>query len=488
VLPGREIKLSDEGEVLVRGATVSRNIWRGGQAQPLDSEWLATGDLAELDEAGNLRYRGRKKDVIVTAAGLNIHPDDLEAALMQQPEVKACTVIEVQGDHGPEPLAVLVLRDGDAGRAVSSANRSLADYQRIRRWIVWPEPDLPRTSTGKVLRREVARVLSAGHADTASAKGSLASLLDQITSRDGPSERVNAPSGELNLDSLARVELQAGIEEQFGVTVDDTTMQSVRTIDDLKAVLNRPVQASSETPVAIPAASERKHIYPVWPWNVFVRACRSVFLDTVMRAFVWVLANPRIHRTSTQLPNRPVLIYANHVTAVDVALILYALPGRIRRRVAVAMSGEILLQWRERRYYRYRFLNWISPIEYLVVTALFNVFPLPQKSGFRKSFAHAARAMDRNYNILVFPEGRRATDETIQSFMSGSGLLWSDLRCPALPVYLGGLGELKRTDERWFRSKKLFVRMGRALELPHDIDPEAATKLLENALRDLASG
>jgi long-chain acyl-CoA synthetase len=183
-----------------------------------------------------------------------------------------------------------------------------------------------------VLRREVARVLSAGHADTASAKGSLASLLDQITSRDGPSERVNAPSGELNLDSLARVELQAGIEEQFGVTVDDTTMQSVRTIDDLKAVLNRPAQASSETPVAIPAASERKHIYPVWPWNVFVRACRSVFLDTVMRAFVWVLANPRIHRTSTQLPNRPVLIYANHVTAVDVALILYALPGRIRRQ------------------------------------------------------------------------------------------------------------------------------------------------------------
>jgi long-chain acyl-CoA synthetase len=70
VLPGREIKLSDEGEVLVRGATVSRNIWQGGQAQPLDSEWLATGDLAELDEAGNLRFRGRKKDVIVTAAGL----------------------------------------------------------------------------------------------------------------------------------------------------------------------------------------------------------------------------------------------------------------------------------------------------------------------------------------------------------------------------------------------------------------------------------
>lgn len=488
VLPGREIKLSDDGEVLVRGATVSQNVWQGGKAQPLESEWLATGDLAELDEAGNLRFRGRKKDVIVTAAGLNIHPEDLETALMQQPEVKACTVIEVQGEHGPEPLAVLVLRDEDAGPAVAAANRLLADYQRIRQWITWPEPDLPRTSTGKVLRREVARVVSAGHADTRSAKGSLASLLDQVASRDGSLERLNQPSGELNLDSLARVELQAGIEEQFGVTVDDATMQSVRTLDDLKAVINRPVHAALEIRETIPAAPERQHIYPTWPWNAWVQACRSVFLDVVMRAFAWVLANPCIHRESTDLPTRPLLIYANHVTAMDPALILYALPGPIRRRVAVAMAGEILLQWRERRYYRYRFLNWISPIEYLVVTALFNVFPLPQKSGFRKSFAHAAKAMDRNYNILVFPEGRRADDETMQSFMSGSGLLWTALRCPALPVYLGGLGELKRTDERWFRSKKLFIRVGSPVQLPEDAEPEAATKLLENALRDLASG
>jgi long-chain acyl-CoA synthetase len=180
------------------------------------------------------------------------------------------------------------------------------------------------------------------------------------------------------------------------------------------------------------------------------------------------------------------LIYANHVTAVDVPLILNALPGRVRRHTAVAMSGEILLQWRERRYYRYRVLNWISPLEYIVVTALFNVFPLPQMSGFRKSFAHAAKAMDRGYSVMVFPEGRRATDENVQPFMAGSGLLWSDLRCRALPVYLGGLGELKRTEERWFRSKKLTVHVGDVVELPADLKPEQATELLERELQKLA--
>lgn len=482
VLPGREIKLTDEGEVLVRGDTVSQVMWHNGKPQQRESDWLATGDLAELDEKGNLRFRGRKKDVIVTAAGLNIHPDDLEAALLEQPQVKACTVIEAEGQHGPEPMAVLVLREGDARTAIEKANQSLAEYQRIHRWTVWPEPDLPRTSTGKVLRREVVRALAQGGRGAADTKGSLAAVLNRIS--QGAPAADEAGSEELNLDSLARVELQAGLEEQFGVTVDDAAMQKVRTVTDLKAALEQRERGTRFNDKA--EKTSRKHIYPTWPWRWAILACRTIFLEIVMRGFAYFLAKPKIQKRSrTPLPAGPFLIYANHVTAIDVSLILYALPGRLRRRCAVAMSGEILLQWRERRYYRYRFLNWISPLEYLVVTALFNVFPLPQMTGFRKSFAHAARAMDRGYSVIVFPEGRRATDENVQPFMSGSGLLWTDLRCQALPVYLGGLGELKRTEERWFRSKKLFVTVGEPVALPPNIKPEQATELLEQELRKL---
>ncbi len=163
VLPGREVRLSNEGEVLVRGDTISNTSWQAGQLQKQDSDWLATGDLAEFDEHGNLRFRGRKKDVIVTSSGLNIYPEDLEAALAQQPGVKACTVIEADTEHGPEPLAALVVNGAaDPQAAVSAANQELAEFQQIRRWVVWPEADLPRTSTGKVLRREVARKIASG--------------------------------------------------------------------------------------------------------------------------------------------------------------------------------------------------------------------------------------------------------------------------------------------------------------------------------------
>ena len=137
VLPGREIRLSDEGEILVRGETVSGATWEQGKLRRGESEWLETGDLAAIDSAGNLTFRGRKKDVIVSSAGLNIFPEDLEAALQRQPGVRAAGVVGVVGAQGPQPMAALVLRGAaSAEDAVRAANRELADYQQIRRWVV----------------------------------------------------------------------------------------------------------------------------------------------------------------------------------------------------------------------------------------------------------------------------------------------------------------------------------------------------------------
>ncbi len=69
VLPGREVRLSDEGEVLVRGETISNTLWQHGQMQKQESEWLATGDLAAFDEAGNLHFRGGRKMSLLLRAG-----------------------------------------------------------------------------------------------------------------------------------------------------------------------------------------------------------------------------------------------------------------------------------------------------------------------------------------------------------------------------------------------------------------------------------
>jgi len=89
--------------------------------------------------------------------------------------------------------------------------------------------------------------------------------------------------------------------------------------------------------------------------------------------------------------------------------------------------------------------------------------------------------MDRGFHVLVFPEGRRTPDEVMHGFQKGSGMLWMELQCDALPVYLGGMN-----TKKWFRSGELFVRVGQPIPFKPELPPAHATRILEEAVRHLA--
>ena len=160
VLEGREVKLAPDGEILVRGSGVASGYWSGGELRPVSSAegWYHTGDIGQLDAEGNLFFKGRKKEVIVTPAGMNVYPEDLENALKAQPEVKDSVVVPLAQDGNAEPCAVLILKNSveETSPIIDRANQTLAEYQRIRRWIIWPDEDFPRTSTQKPRRAEIA--------------------------------------------------------------------------------------------------------------------------------------------------------------------------------------------------------------------------------------------------------------------------------------------------------------------------------------------
>jgi long-chain acyl-CoA synthetase len=184
-----------------------------------------------------------------------------------------------------------------------------------------------------------------------------------------------------------------------------------------------------------------------------------------------------------EAPTGPILIVANHVTAYDGALVLYALPRRLRRRIAIAMSGEILLDLRHGRNQSNAFVNALAPAGYWLVTALFNVFPLPRLRGFRASFAHTGEAMDRGYSVLIFPEGTRSPTGRLQHLRPGTGILAQDSQVPILPVALLGLHEA-RTRNRWFRPG-LTIRLGALLPPDPTASPEQLTARLEASLEHL---
>src|SRR5580692_10970155 len=252
-LPGRDVKIGPDGEVLVRGPMISSTTWSKGQLQHSGDEWLATGDLAQQQATGELTFLGRKSEVIVTAAGVNLHPEDLEAALEQEPEVLGCAVVPIETAHGPEPYAVIAVRGtgsdvgSDAARAIENANMRLAEFQRVSRWALWPEPDLPRTSTGKVRRKVVAawvaenasaRNETEGDPARAAGRGDwLYVLVAQIAGEQPAGEDELRLSDDFHLDSLGRVQLAAALEERLGALPSANALDDVRTLGELRMLV-----------------------------------------------------------------------------------------------------------------------------------------------------------------------------------------------------------------------------------------------------------
>jgi long-chain acyl-CoA synthetase len=317
-------------------------------------------------------------------------------------------------------------------------------------------------------------------------------------------------SEDLHLDSLGRVQLQSALEQRFGVELEDDAVANLEDVAELRALVEQQLagpaaeRMQSSREYSAPSSVEREkaesalrtkdnlqaatadHIYPRWPWSWAMQAGRGAFIELVMRPVVWLLGAPRVVREAAELPDAPVLVIANHVTAYDGALVLYALPAKLRRRVAAAMSGEMLMDMRRARNQENALANFFGPVTYWLLTALFNVFPLPRARGFRRSFAHAGEAMDHGYSVLIFPEGTRSRDGRLHAFRPGIGLLAAESRVPIVPVALVGLGELRASGERWFRSGKIEVRIGRAIPAAEEeSDPAQLTARLEEAVRRL---
>jgi long-chain acyl-CoA synthetase len=473
-LPGLEVKVAEDGEILVRGDNVAAGYWRESGAVPvLDADgWFHTGDLGERDAAGNLFFRGRRKNVIVTPEGLNIFPEDLEAELRKEPGVRDAVVVGLERDGNAEPCAVLLLRDHstDAAAAVGQANTRLAPFQRIRRWLIWPEADFPRTLTQKPALPRIREFAEAemgsetARAARAAAESPLAEMIARISRRGTAREGQTALA---DLTSIERVELLSALEDRYQVDLGETEFSSAESA----AALERMLEA--------PPAREPVFHYPRWPqmWPArWIRAAAwRLFLLPTMLLRGW----PRREgREKLRGLRGPVLVVCNHITHLDPACLLAALPARIRRRVAVAMDGERLEAMRTPPASAGLFGGLSLRIQYWLLLALFNVFPLPKRAGYRKSFSFAGELVDRGSSVLIFPEGELTTDGQMAAFRKGIGLLAADLRIPIVPARIDGLWELKQAGARWARPNQIRVTIGAPVEF-------SATQTAEEITRDL---
>jgi long-chain acyl-CoA synthetase len=500
-LPGLEMKLSESGEILVRGENVASGYWKeSGVASVLDADgWFHTGDLGERDASGNLYFKGRQKNVIVTPEGLNIYPEDLEAELRKEPGVRDCVVIGLDRDGNAEPCAVLLLRDAPSPfEIVQRANQRLAPFQQMRRWLVWRGSDFPRTQTHKPVLARIRETVvaelgglaqqAAGAAGSPTPPSAVAELLLKI-SRGAAGDSPASGGADLHLSSIERVELLGALEDRYQMDLSEAEFSDAHSVADLEKLVERGKISEGAEGAHLggkPAGRAPVFQYSRWPRAWPVRWIRALAFYLLIRPAMLLLGWPRVRgRENLRDVTGPGLIVANHVTYIDPGFVLTALPARLRRRVAVAMGGERLEALRNPPPGTGFFRSVLGRIQYPLVLAIFHVFPLPMLAGFRKSFAFAGELVDRGWSVLIFPEGELTPDGAIAPFRAGIGLLVTHLGLPVIPIRLEGLFDLREANKHWTSPGHIRVAVGAPVTFPDTATPEEIARELERRVKAL---
>jgi long-chain acyl-CoA synthetase len=481
VIPGVELRIADDGEILARGPNRFVGYWQDPAATAAaidDDGWYHTGDLGELSADGFLTLRGRKKDMLVLADGTNVYPEDIEAVLARDPRVRDATVVGLGSAGDVHVHAVLLLADASqAPTVVRDANTQLGAHQQIRGHSVWPEDDFPRTHTLKVKKRLVLAALDESGAGAAphgpagsrvpaaGASGGVEGLIPMVAGiANLPVDAVTPASrlsSDLGLDSLARVELLGIIEEELDAFVDDAMLDPEATVAELHAMVEAARDAKRQTGIF------------GWPLNPLVRAVGIGLQELLMVPFVGLFYRVRI-RGEHHLRGLegPVIFAPNHHLHSDNAIILTHLPLAWRWRLSVAAAADDIFG---------------NPVRGLGAAILGNAFPLAREGAIRRSLELLGARLDRDFSVLIFPEGELTVGGPMKPFKAGAGLIAVEGATPVVPMKVK-INRLSWVDQRGPGTSPrgdVEVIFGEPIQFDAGTDAATATARLQSAVTAL---
>jgi len=473
-LPGVELKFEGK-ELLARGDNVFPGYYQNEEATRAaftDDGFFRTGDLGEIGPDGWLVIKGREKELIVTGAGVNVYPDELEAVLNKVRGVKEACVIGMDRGGGEEVHAVLLL--DASGRApeemVGEANKSLDAMHRITGYTVWKEPEFPKTTTLKIKKFAVKEAIKKG-AEDGDAKGSrdsLANLLAKVTGTGVSQVREESLLvADLGLTSIGRLELVNYLEQEFRLDIDDAQIGPQTRVADLRQIIAKREKLT------------RRSHYRFWTNSQFARGVRR-FWDTVFHYPLYrSFATLEVHGLSElEELKGPVFFVANHRSYFDQPSVMFALPPKLRYSSATAA-------WAEFFFGDYHGLDWLwRRFTYEYGSLLFNLFPLPQQQGFAGAFKFMGKLADSGINILIFPEGAHTRTGQMQPFQLGLGIMVKEIGLPVVPIKIKGTETVLPPEAGFPKRGKVSVTFGKPLYFRFE-NPAEIVKAARQAVEKL---
>jgi len=495
-LAHHEVRIGEDGEVLVRGPSVSHRVFGDDHAAggvPADG-FLRTGDLATRDDRGQLYLVGRKKDLIVTSEGLNVHPGDVEAALERVPGVREAVVVGLTRNGMTEVHAALLLTsEARADRAIAEANRTLEAHQQVHSWTVWPDRDFPRAGLFKVRRHEVARRVQAlEQADGAGTAQEVerASLAEVLATGD-PHRRVELLAryiseghgemaaedaflltDDLGLSSLDAVELLTLLERQLSRRLDSVTIAPKMTLAHLKTMARE----------ASPARAPRKlpSRQPGWSRGFLGRVVRRVSQPLLIG--LWATASARV--VTEWIPGAPemhgacIFAAAPHHHWLDSFVVYAALPQYYRKRLVTIANRDFSEHFAPTTDVPHRTRLSVGLGYYLLWPLGFSFVVMPDFGATRTGLYELGQLIEHGCCPLTFPSG----------WDRGGGwvaLMALQMALPIVPVWIEGNEDLRILPRR--EIPRLRVRVGRPIRVNPAMTARQLIDRVEEALNGLAA-
>ncbi len=497
-----EIKIDEPnsegiGEVLIKGEMVFKGYYKNPVANAeafTPDGWFRSGDLGKLDKDGHLYIVGRKKDVIVLPNGKNVHPEDLEVNYLKTPLVAELAVLGVKdesiGVQGAEKLIAVVVPDFDYLKQAKIANsyeairwtldslgRELPEYQRVREYIVRAEP-LPRTATRKIKRFELQKEIESGvlnlnqprsektwalseddksMLDSIGGKAVIATIKQQKTDLEIIHPNMNLEL-DLGLDSLARAETFAGLEQTFKVEFDSDEATKALTISEVIKLVEKTAHPENfkgnlETgfnwkQILTEANDDLSEIQPVLKQSTFFNLLAFIVLRITY--FICKILFRLEVKGLDELKklNKPFIICPNHQSYLDGFIVPATYPYSILKDIFHVGASE--------------FFNGFFGRNFAKLT---RIVPVDADTQIMKAMKAGAIGLRHGKILNIYPEGERAFDGDLHPFKKGAAILASELDLQIVPVALDGLWKVWARNSNKIRFAKVKIHFGKPLNI-----------------------
>ena len=491
---GEKLAVGIEGEIWARGPSIFK-----GYANPEHNkdvffkDWFRTGDLGTLDKEGLLRITGRKKDIIVTSAGKNIYPEEIETIILQTGKFLEACVFGRQDSGGHEKICLVLVPDrakflGLSQKEIAHTSGAFAmDCCKVLSDYKWPQKievlfnELPKTITKKIKKHEVKKLLQEKKKETQAenTRTDSVSYLDMEDDLERTLAESIATIAQLNpetvskaaalttdigIDSLTFVEIVSAVEKKFAIQLEGIEFASIVTVNDLIVALSKQLgnrRKRKRLPQAFFA-----NFAPFENQKLCWKLPRTS-LNLKLRFYLKFRHNIEVYGLENIESGGSFVFAPNHSSHFDTMSIMGSLPvSFVHSTFAVAAKD----------YFFDR--TWKAILSRVFINAI----PFDRKGRIDESMEKCHEILHQGGSLVIFPEGTRSSHGGIQSFKPGVGrLLAGNIQTRAIPVYIDGAYKILPKGKGFPGEGKLRVYYGKAISFQHlKPEPESYRKIAEH--------